>query len=158
VEYPAITTRFQLVSSIDGALGTIAVESPANAPLRVRYVNCPSTGASYTAHAGAAPVAYAAAGTGPQTLHLPQKVGAVDFFVDFTGFGGLLNFTVVVDEDDGTETVTSFTAQADGSDCSGYVAIWHRKRGQIKQITIEMPVPILVALIRLAPKASKKLL
>jgi hypothetical protein len=160
VQYAAITAPLQVVTSIDGALGPISVESPVGAALQVTPIPgaCPRTGASYTAHAGAAQVVYNAAGTGPQTLHLPEKVGAVDLFVDFAG-GGLLDFTVVVYEDDGTESVTSFTAQANASGCSGYVAIWHRKRGQIKQITISMSAPVAIApLIRLAPKAMKKLL
>ena len=122
---------------------------------------CPSTGASWAAHTQNY-VETTTSTTSPLTVALPPKTGAVDFWIDFVSFStedNLLEFTIGLLDEDGSGSTVSFQATAAAITCSGYVAIWHRRSGQITQVSIRPSGArqfLLPAVIRVADKATKK--
>jgi hypothetical protein len=68
-------------------------------------------------------------------------------------------FTLGLLQEDGSEAVNTFTVAVNGATCSTYVAIYHKRKGELKWISISSKVQqalVIAHPIRIAKKAGKK--
>jgi hypothetical protein len=132
-------TQRTIAAPQGAVLGDIIMTStsPMTTVLRVYPWNgCPADAPSW------AYGAYAA----HDTVQLHSARGTVGPAAPLRAFDAMIDsssasttVTVTVLEEDGAESRATFTAPVDASACSGYLAIWHKKGGQIRRVEFAPP-------------------